>query len=129
MNLKQFRFHKEHDWVRPEGDQAVFGITDYAQKTLGDIVYVELPPVGTTVTAGEPYAEIESVKAVSDVYAPVSGSVVEVNEKVIETPEIINQSPYEEGWLVRIKMSDPSELDALMTIEEYEAMLAEAAEG
>lgn len=126
MNLKEFRFHKEHDWVKVEGDTGVFGITDYAQKTLGDIVYVELPAVGTTVTAGEPYAEVESVKAVSDVCAPMSGTVVETNQEAVETPEIINRSPYEDGWLVRVKLSDLGELDELMTIEEYEAMLREA---
>lgn len=126
MNLKEFRFHKEHDWVKVEGDTGVFGITDYAQRTLGDIVYVELPAVGTTVTAGEPYAEVESVKAVSDVCAPMSGTVVETNQEAVETPEIINRSPYEDGWLVRVKLSDLVELDELMTIEEYEAMLREA---
>lgn len=126
MNLKEFRFHKEHDWVKVEGDTGVFGITDYAQKTLGDIVYVELPAVGTAVTAGEPYAEVESVKAVSDVCAPMSGTVVETNQEAVETPEIINRSPYEDGWLVRVKLSDLGELDELMTIEEYEAMLREA---
>ena len=126
MNLKEFRFHKEHDWVKVEGDSGVFGITDYAQRTLGDIVYVELPAVGTTVTAGEPYAEVESVKAVSDVCAPMSGTVVETNQEAVETPEIINRSPYEDGWLVRVKLSDLVELDELMTIEEYEAMLREA---
>lgn len=126
MNLKEFRFHKEHDWVKVEGDTGVFGITDYAQKTLGDIVYVELPAAGTAVTAGEPYAEVESVKAVSDVCAPMSGTVVETNQEAVETPEIINRSPYEDGWLVRVKLSDLGELDELMTIEEYEAMLREA---
>jgi len=126
VNLKEFRFHKEHDWVKVEGDTGVFGITDYAQKTLGDIVYVELPAAGTAVTAGEPYAEVESVKAVSDVCAPMSGTVVETNQEAVETPEIINRSPYEDGWLVRVKLSDLGELDELMTIEEYEAMLREA---
>ncbi len=103
----------------------MFGITDYAQKTLGDIVYVELPAEETVLTAGEPYAEIESVKAVSDVYAPVSGTVVQVNQEVIDAPELINQSPYEDGWLVRVRLADAAELEALMTIEEYEAMLSQ----
>ncbi|OPZ79860.1 MAG: Glycine cleavage system H protein [Actinobacteria bacterium ADurb.Bin444] len=125
MNLKEFRFHEEHDWVRMDGAIAVFGITDYAQKTLGDIVYVELPAEETVLTAGEPYAEIESVKAVSDVYAPVSGTVVQVNQEVIDAPELINQSPYEDGWLVRVRLADAAELEALMTIEEYEAMLSQ----
>lgn len=125
MNLKEFRFHKEHDWVKAEGDTAFFGITDYAQKTLGDIVYVELPAEGTVLTAGEPYAEVESVKAVSDVYAPVSGTVLEFNQEVVDAPELINQSPYEDGWLVRVRLSNPAELDDLMTLDEYEAMLSQ----
>lgn len=125
MNLKEFRFHKEHDWVRVDGDVGTFGITDYAQETLGDIVYVELPTEGETLIAGEPYAEVESVKAVSEIFAPVSGSVVEFNQAAIDAPEIINESPYERGWLVRVKLSNRTELDELMTAEEYEAMLAQ----
>ncbi|NLE74284.1 MAG: glycine cleavage system protein GcvH [Actinobacteria bacterium] len=128
MNLKEFRFHKEHDWVRVDGDVGTFGITDYAQETLGDIVYVELPAEGETLTAGEPYAEVESVKAVSEIFAPVSGSVVEFNQVAIDAPEIINESPYEHGWLVRVKLSNRTELDELMTAEEYEAMLAQTEE-
>lgn len=125
MNPKDFRFHKEHDWVRVEGDIAVFGISDYAQKTLGDIVYVELPEVGTEVAADEPYAEVESVKAVSDVYSPLTGIVVEVNEEAVDTPEIINKSPYEDGWLVRVRFSNPEELNKLMSYEEYEQMISQ----
>ncbi|GAB4247108.1 MAG: glycine cleavage system protein GcvH [Thermoleophilia bacterium] len=125
MNPKNLKYHKEHDWAKVEGDVAVFGITHYAQESLGDIVYIELPEVGTEVTAGTSYAEVESVKAVSDVYAPLSGSIIEVNEEVIDAPEIINESPYENGWLVKVKLSDPSEADDLMSAEEYEEMLAE----
>lgn len=128
MNLKEFRFHKEHDWVRVDEDTGTFGITDYAQKTLGDIVYVELPAEGDTLTAGEPYAEVESIKAVSEVFAPVSGTVLEFNQEAIDAPELINQSPYEEGWLVRVRLSNPAELDELMTWDEYEAMLSQAEE-
>lgn len=128
MNLKEFRFHKEHDWVRVDGETGIFGITEYAQKTLGDIVYVELPAEGDVLTAGEPYAEVESVKAVSEVFAPVSGTVLEFNQEAIDAPELINQSPYEEGWLVRVRLSNPSELDELMTWDEYEAMLSQAEE-
>lgn len=128
MNLKEFRFHKEHDWVRVDGETGIFGITEYAQKTLGDIVYVELPADGDVLTAGEPYAEVESVKAVSEVFAPVSGTVLEFNQEAIDAPELINQSPYEEGWLVRVRLSNPSELDELMTWDEYEAMLSQAEE-
>lgn len=125
MNPKNLKYHKEHDWAKVEGDVAVFGITHYAQESLGDIVYIELPEVGTEVTAGASYAEVESVKAVSDVYAPLSGSIIEVNEEVIDAPEIINESPYENGWLVKVKLSDPAEADDLMSAEEYEEMLAE----
>lgn len=128
MDPKNLKYHREHDWARIEGDTAVFGITSYAQETLGDIVFIELPDVGEEVTAGTPYAEIESVKAVSDVYAPLSGTVIEVNEDVIDAPEIINQSPYEEGWLVKVRLSDPAEVDDLMTAEEYQELLAAEAE-
>jgi glycine cleavage system H protein len=125
VNPKNLKYHKEHDWARIEGDSAVLGVTDYAQESLGDIVYIELPEVGAEVTAGTSYAEIESVKAVSDVYAPVSGTVAEVNEEVVDAPELINESPYEDGWLIKIKLSDPSEADDLMSADEYEEMLAE----
>ena len=125
MNPKNLKYHKEHDWARIEGDSAVLGVTDYAQESLGDIVYIELPEAGAEVTAGTSYAEIESVKAVSDVYAPVSGTVLEVNEEVVDAPELINESPYEDGWLIKVKLSDPSEADDLMSAEEYEELLAE----
>jgi len=125
VNPSNLKYHKEHDWARIEGDLAVFGVTHYAQESLGDIVYIELPEVGAELAAGASYAEVESVKAVSDVYAPLSGSVVEVNEDVIDAPELLNESPYEDGWLVKVKLSDPSEADALMSAEGYEQMLAE----
>ncbi len=125
MNPRNLKYHREHDWARVEGDTAVFGITDYAQETLGEIVFIELPEVGTAVTAGTPYAEVESVKAVSDVYAPLSGSVIEVNEEVVDAPELINESPFEDGWLIKVRLSDPSEIDDLMTAEEYEELLRE----
>jgi len=128
VNPKNLKYHKEHDWARVEGDIAVLGVTDYAQESLGDIVYIELPEVGAEVTAGVSYAEIESVKAVSDVYAPVSGTVVEANEEVVDAPELINESPYEDGWLIKVKLSDPSQADDLMSAEEYEEMLAEQEE-
>ena len=124
MNPKNLKYHREHDWVRVDGDEAVLGITDYAQETLGEIVFIELPEVGTDVTAGTPYAEVESVKAVSDVYAPLSGSVIEVNEDVVDAPETLNTSPYDDGWLVKVKMSEPSEVDQLLTVEQYETLLA-----
>ena len=125
MNPKNLKYHREHDWARIEGDTAVFGLTSYAQETLGDIVYIELPEVGAEVTAGTAYAEVESVKAVSDVYAPLSGSVVEVNEEVVDAPELINESPFEDGWLIKIKLSDASEAEDLMTAEEYEELISE----
>lgn len=124
MNPTNLKYHREHDWVRIDGDTAVFGITDYAQQTLGDIVFIELPEVGADVSAGTPYAEVESVKAVSDVYAPMSGSVIEINEEVIDAPEKVNQSPYEDGWLIKIKFDDATEPDGLMSAEEYEELLA-----
>jgi glycine cleavage system H protein len=125
VNPKNLKYHKEHDWARIEGDTAVLGVTDYAQESLGDIVYIELPEVGAEVTAGSSYAEIESVKAVSDVFAPVSGTVIEANDEVVDAPELINESPYEDGWLIKIKLSDPGQADELMSAEEYEEMLAE----
>ena len=125
MNPKNLKYHREHDWARVEGDTAVFGLTSYAQETLGDIVYIELPEVGAEVTAGTAYAEVESVKAVSDVYAPLSGSGVEVNEEVVDAPELINESPFEDGWLIKVQLSDPSEIDDLMNADEYEELISE----
>ena len=125
MNPRNLKYHKEHDWARVDGDNAVFGVTDYAQESLGDIVFLELPEVGTELTAGASYAEIESVKAVSEVVAPLTGTVIEVNDEAVDTPEIINESPYGEGWLVKVQLSDPSEIDDLMTAEEYDEFLAE----
>jgi len=124
VNPKNLKYHREHDWAYVDGDTAVFGLTDYAQETLGDIVFVELPEVGAEVTAGTPYAEVESVKSVSEVYAPLSGSVIEVNEEVVDAPEIINESPYDDGWLIKIKLSDPGEIDDLMSEEEYAELVA-----
>ena len=124
MNPKNLKYHREHDWARIEGDTAVFGLTDYAQETLGDIVFIELPEVGTDVSAGSSYAEVESVKAVSDVYAPLSGTILEVNEEVVDAPEIINESPYEDGWLIKVRLNEPSEVDDLMSADEYNELLA-----
>jgi len=124
VNPKDLKYHREHDWARIDGDTAVFGLTSYAQETLGDIVFIELPEVGTDVVAGAPYAEVESVKAVSDVYAPLSGSVVEVNDSVVDAPETINESPFEDGWLIKVRLTDPSEADELLSPEEYDQLLA-----
>jgi glycine cleavage system H protein len=117
-------YHPEHDWVRIEGDDATFGITWYAQDALGEVVFYDPPDVGARVTKDQSYAEVESVKAVSDVIAPMSGEVTAVNEAVSETPELVNEDPYTSGWLVRVKLSDPSEADSLMSADAYKAQLA-----
>ncbi len=117
-------YHPEHDWVRMDGDTATFGITWFAQDALGEVVFFDPPEVGSTVTKDEPYAEVESVKAVSDVIAPLSGEIVEVNTALGDAPEAINADPYGEGWLVRVKLSDPSERDALLDAEVYEQSLS-----
>ena len=116
-------YHSEHDWARVEGDSATFGITWYAQDALGEVVFFQPPDVGSSVSRGEAYAEIESVKAVSDVIAPLSGEIAEVNQVLSDKPETINEDPYGEGWLVKIKVSDPSEADSLMNAGAYEAAL------
>jgi glycine cleavage system H protein len=117
-------YHPEHDWVRADGDTATFGITWFAQDALGEVVFIDPPEVGTRVTKDEPYAEVESVKAVSDVIAPLSGEIVEVNTALGEKPETINDDPYGDGWLVRVKLSDESEKDALMDAAAYTASLS-----
>jgi glycine cleavage system H protein len=116
-------YHAEHDWARLEDDEATFGITWYAQDSLGEVVFFQAPEVGSSVTKDQPYAEIESVKAVSDVIAPLSGEVVAVNESLADSPETINEEPYGNGWLVRVKLSDPAEKEALMDAATYEASL------
>jgi glycine cleavage system H protein len=118
------RYSTEHEWVRLEGGEVVIGITDYAQDALGDVVYVDLPEVGTTVAAHASIAEIESTKSVSEVYCPVSGTVVAVNGDLEATPEALNTDPYGAGWIFRVELSDPAELDALMDAAAYEAFLA-----
>ena len=120
------RYTKEHEWVRVADGVGTVGVTDYAQDQLGDIVYVDLPAPGTSVKQSEKLGEIESVKAVSDLYAPVSGEVVDVNEAVNDHPELVNESPYEKGWLVRLRLADPGELETLLTPEQYDQLLAEA---
>jgi glycine cleavage system H protein len=117
------KYHAEHDWARIDGGTATLGVTWYAQDSLGEIVFFDPPEVGATITKDEPYAEVESVKAVSDVIAPLSGEVTEVNDALSGTPEKINDSPYDEGWLVRIKLSDPSEADDLLDADAYTATL------
>ena len=117
-------YHPEHDWVRLDGDVATFGITWFAQDALGEVVFFDPPEVGSTVTKDEPYAEVESVKAVSDVIAPLSGEIVEVNTALGDAPEAINSDPYGEGWLVRVRLSDASERDALLDPEAYAKSLS-----
>jgi glycine cleavage system H protein len=116
-------YHPEHDWAKIDGDEATFGITWYAQDALGEVVFFDPPGTGSTVTANESYAEIESVKAVSDVYAPLSGEVLEINEAVSETPELINEDPYGAGWLVKVKLSNPPEKDTLLDVGAYRELL------
>ena len=116
-------YHAEHDWARIEGDIATFGITWHAQDALGEVVFFDPPAVGTTVSAGEPYTEVESVKAVSDVIAPLSGEIVETNEALGDSPEAINDDPYGEGWMVKVRLSDPSETGDLLDAAAYQATL------
>jgi glycine cleavage system H protein len=120
---EDLKYHSEHDWARIEGDVATFGITWYAQNSLGEVVFYEPPEVGSSVTKDEVYAEVESVKAVSDVYAPLSGEVLEVNETASESPEVLNDDPYGEGWLAKVKLSDPAEADSLMDAATYRESL------
>jgi glycine cleavage system H protein len=117
---ENLHYSKDHEWVREEGDVAVIGITDYAQNSLGDVVYVELPKAGETFAANESFGSVESVKAVSEVFSPVSGSVVEVNDSLNDEPEKVNSDPYGEGWMIRLKMQKPGEVHSLLTAAEYE---------
>jgi glycine cleavage system H protein len=120
---EELRYHPEHDWARIDGDQATFGVTWYAQDTLGEIVFLDPPEVGATVGANSSYAEIESVKAVSDVFAPLTGEVLEVNAALSDNPERINEDPYGEGWLVKVRLSDPSEAESLLDAAAYQQLL------
>jgi glycine cleavage system H protein len=117
------RYHDQHDWARVEGDTATFGITWYAQDALGEVVFFDGPDVGTEVKKDEAYAEVESVKAVSDVYAPLSGEITEVNSGASEKPELINKDPYGDGWMVKVKLSDPSEAESLLDAAAYQKLL------
>jgi glycine cleavage system H protein len=117
------KYHAEHDWARIDGDSATFGITWYAQDALGEVVFYDPPKIGAEVSKDQAYTEVESVKAVSDVFAPLSGEVTAVNELLSDKPETINEDPYGDGWLVKVKLSDPSEVDALMDSAEYQATL------
>ena len=126
---KGLRYSLEHEWVLVEEDAATIGVTDYAQEQLGDVVFVELPKLDTQLTKDEPFSVVESVKAVSDIYAPVSGRGTEVNTELTNSPETVNEDPYGDAWLVQIELSDPEELDSLMTAEEYEQSIEKEQEG
>jgi glycine cleavage system H protein len=117
------KYHAEHDWARIDGDSATFGITWYAQDALGEVVFYDAPEIGTAISKDQAYTEVESVKAVSDVIAPLSGEVIAVNDVLADKPETINEDPYGDGWLIRVKLSDPSEVDSLMDATEYQATL------
>jgi glycine cleavage system H protein len=123
----ELRYHPEHDWARVDGDEAALGITWFAQDALGELVHYEAPAVGDTISRDQAYGEVESVKAVSEVIAPLSGEVLEVNQQVVDAPETVNADPYVDGWLVRIRLSDPGEIDSLLDAEEYRQVLAESA--
>ncbi len=129
MNLPEdLKYSREHEWVKSDGKTATIGITDYAQERLGEIVFVELPNDGEEFEKDETFGVVESVKSVNDIYAPVSGRVIESNDPVVETPEILNEDPYAEGWLIKVELTDPRELKDLMSAKEYEAFLKEEGE-
>jgi glycine cleavage system H protein len=123
---EELKYHKEHDWARIDGDEAVLGITWFAQDSLGELVHYEAPNEGDTIAKDSSYGEVESVKAVSDVIAPLSGEVIEVNRKVVDEPETVNADPYGEGWLIRIRLTEPSEADALLDVAAYKQVVAES---
>jgi glycine cleavage system H protein len=124
MNVpEELRYSSDHEWISRDGDVVRIGITDYAQDALGDVVFVQAPTLGADVAVGDPFVEVESTKSVSDVYAPVSGTVVEVNEALTDTPQMLNEDPYGEGWICAIRMSDPSELDRLLDAAAYHELI------
>ena len=120
---EDLKYHPEHDWARVEGDTATFGITWFAQDQLGELVHAELPEVGSNTSANQPYAELDSVKASSDVFAPLSGEVTEINDSLGEDPELLNNDPYGEGWIAKVKLSDPSEVESLLDVDAYKKLL------
>ena len=120
---KDLRYTKEHEWVKIEGNKATIGITDFAQSELGDIVFVELPEVGDEISKDQPFGSVESVKTVSELYAPVSGKVVAVNEELSDSPEFVNESPYETAWMITIELSDEAEVEALLDVDAYAALI------
>ena len=123
--MDDLRYSKSHEWAKLEGDTAVVGITHHAQEALGDVVYVDLPEVGKTISQGEAFGSVESVKAVSDVYAPVSGEIVEVNSELTESPGLVNRGPFDHGWMMKLKLKDPAEADSLLNAESYKQFIEE----
>ena len=123
MEPQDLRYHKEHEWIRVNGNQVTLGISNFAQDALGDVVFIDLPDVGTELAAEAELGEVESTKATSTIYSPISGSVVQINQALEEHPELLNQDPYGKGWIAVLKLSNPSEIDLLMTAEQYEAFL------
>jgi glycine cleavage system H protein len=121
----ELKYHREHDWARIDGEEATLGVTWFAQDALGELVHFEAPTEGASTVKDSSYGEVESVKAVSDVIAPLSGEIIEVNQKVVDAPETVNEDPYGEGWLVRIRLADPAEVDALLDVDAYKQQLAE----
>ncbi|HDE6694965.1 TPA: glycine cleavage system protein GcvH [Staphylococcus aureus] len=121
----ELKYSKEHEWVKVEGNVATIGITEYAQSELGDIVFVELPETDDEINEGDTFGSVESVKTVSELYAPISGKVVEVNEELEDSPEFVNESPYEKAWMVKVEISDESQIEALLTVEKYSKMIGE----
>lgn len=121
----EFKYSKEHEWVKVEGNTATIGITEYAQGELGDIVFVELPDVDDEINEGDTFGSVESVKTVSELYAPVSGKIVETNDELEDSPEFVNESPYEKAWMVKVELSDESQLDELISAEQYSEMIGE----
>ena len=123
VSPSELKYTKEHEWVRVDGDSGTIGITDYAQDQLGDIVFLELPAVGAAISAAQKFGEIESVKAVSELFAPVSGEVTETNDGLADSPESVNDDPYGDGWLVKVRLSEEAELDQLLSSDQYEALI------
>jgi len=127
MYPKDLKYDKEHEWVKVDGDMAIIGISDFAQDQLGEVVYVDLPAVGDEIIAGESFGEVESVKSVSELFSPLSGDIVEVNDALGDAPETVNEDCYGDGWMIKLKMADPAQTDDLMSSDEYEAYIAEEA--
>ena len=125
MYPKDLKYDREHEWVRLDGDVATIGISHFAQDQLGEVVYVDLPSVGDTLAAGDSFGEVESVKSVSELFCPVTGEIVEVNDALSDAPEVVNEDPYGDGWMIKVKLADTSEVDGLMDADGYEAFLAE----